>query len=59
METLVAEREAFDFVAALLQWEIVVDCFVACPCSGFANKYINQIRYRRYTDGSDIYIVHI
>lgn len=38
METLVAEREAFDFVAALLQSETVVDCFVACPCSGFANK---------------------
>lgn len=43
METLVAEREAFDFVVALLQLEIVVDCFVACPWSGFANKYINQI----------------
>lgn len=42
LETLVVEREAFDFVAALLQLETVVDCFVACPYSGFANKYINQ-----------------
>lgn len=42
METLVAVREAFDFVAPLLQLEIVVDCFVAYPCSGLPIKYINQ-----------------
>lgn len=50
METLVAERVAFDFVVVLLQLETVVDCFVACPCSGFANKYINQIDVERWIE---------
>lgn len=48
METLVVvEQGAFDFVVAvavrLLQSVTVVDCLVVCPCSGFVNKYINQI----------------
>lgn len=49
METLVVavEPEAFDFAVAvavrLLRSVTVVDCLVVCPCSGFVNKYINQI----------------
>lgn len=42
METSVVELGAFDFAAALLQLETVVDCFVAYPCSGFANECINH-----------------
>lgn len=49
METLVVavEPEAFDFAVAVavrpLRSVTVVDCLVVCPCSGFVNKYINQI----------------
>lgn len=49
MEILVEEREAFGFVAVLLQLETNVDCFVGCSCSGFANKYTNQMRNVRTT----------
>lgn len=43
METLAVEQEAFGSVARLLRLETVVDCLVAYPCSGFANKFKENI----------------
>lgn len=38
METLAVEPEAFGFVVRMFQLEIGVECFVACPYFGSANK---------------------